>query len=86
MNRTIFAHELQPGDLLESSTGAGYFVVSSTPNPAHPNNLRRIKVLLQNEGTFFDYDDVTVDRTYNDKYPFIYGRFLARVKHERETP
>lgn len=75
----IFAHELRPGDLLESYTGESYFVVSSTPNPKHPENLRTVKVLSQDEGKFFDYEVATVDRSDSNKYPFIYGRFLARV-------
>lgn len=78
MYRTIWAHEINVGDMLESEDDILH-IMGCDPDQEHPKNQRRIRYYSQKTGKFHEYDDGSVDIRHG-KFPFVYGRFVTHRK------
>ena len=81
-NRTIYCHELRPGDLIKDYFGDILLILSCVPSDSHPTSLRHLTIHSKQMCRTFQYDDITVDRSRRDKFPFVQGYFLARLKEK----
>lgn len=76
--RTIYAHELRPGDMIQTFDDIMY-VLKCTPDVMAPTRLRVIRMYSSREDKTFDYDDMSGPNHRAGKFPMAHGRFLFRL-------